>query len=323
MSKGIDYRAIIGYKAKLAQRISALNPGLANELRTLELPWYTIRNVEVPEEEEEEKGTSAEVFIYDEIGGSFGVSADEFVKDLQEVDTDNIDVRINSPGGSVFDAIAIYNALVKHPANVTTYVDALAASAASIIAMAGDQCVMMVGSQMMIHDALGIEMGNASDMREMADFLDRQSLNIASIYANKASGEIEDWRALMLAETWLFADEAVTAGLADSVYTRAAKREMAELEPEEGEEEEETEMAEPEEEGEEKEDDEIEALMRTRHRLTNRGYRYSGRNRAPSPAALSAVRLGKSTPRARRAPEPLAFDVDEIIDVLNRTLGKV
>lgn len=318
----MDYRRVVGYKARLAERISALNPALANELRQIELPWYVIRNA-VQEDSESPEEVAAEVFIYDEIGGSFGVSADEFVQDLQNIDADRIDVRINSPGGSVFDAIAIYNALVKHPADVTCYVDALAASAASIIAMAGDTVVMMVGSQMMIHDALGIEMGNAADMREMADFLDRQSDNIASIYGNRAGGDVKDWRAKMLAETWLFADEAVTMGLADSVYTRAIKRELAE-ELEEGEESEEEETEAPEmedptepEEGDE-EEDAVAALMHARHRLTNRGFKFPGRNRAPSPSQPRAT-----TKTRKRAPEPIPFDVDGIIAALDRTLRKV
>lgn len=288
-------RLIAGYKLKLADRIRAQDPRLSEELRNIRLPWYSIRNAA-----EDDSESAAELMIYDEIGGSFGISSDEFVKDLQAIKAKNIDVRINSPGGSVFDAIAIYNALIKHPANITTYVDALAASAASIIAMAGDSVVMMVGSQMMIHDALGLEMGNAADMREMAKFLDRQSDNLATVYAAKG-GDSQNWRALMLAETWMFADEAVALGLADSVYTRSVKRELAEEleeEPsdaleEEGEEapeeeEESTEDAEDEEseEGEESIDDLIDSLMARKHRIANRGFKYSGRDRAPAPNIL-------------------------------------
>jgi ATP-dependent protease ClpP protease subunit len=321
----MDYRRITGYKAKLAERISAVDPNLAAQLRNIQLPWYTIRNAEpAPPSEDEPEEVGAEVFIYDEIGGSFGVSADEFVQDLQNIDADNIDVRINSPGGSVFDAIAIYNALVKHPANVTTYVDALAASAASIIAMAGDQCVMMVGSQMMIHDALGAELGNAAMMREMADFLDRQSDNIASIYTNRAGGEVSDWRNRMLAETWLFADEAVAIGLADSVYTRAAQRaaEEAEEETEEGDKPEMEDPTQPVPEPEEDDpDDAIEALMHARHRLTNRGYKYTGRRKAPSPLAASVTTRKRST-LARYEPQEIEFDVDRIIAVLSNSLGR-
>lgn len=294
------YRTITGFKLRLAERIRAQDPRLSEELRNVKLPWYAIRNVA----DDDGDSAAAELLIYDEIGGSFGISSDEFVKDLMGIKAKNIDVRINSPGGSVFDAIAIYNALIKHPANVTTYVDALAASAASIIAMAGDSVVMMVGSQLMIHDALGLEMGNAKDMREMANFLDRQSDNLATIYSAKG-GDTSDWRALMLKETWMFADEAVELGLADSVYTRTLKREKAE-ELEEGpedalpdEDDDEEEMEEMEEETTDEDDEEseedidalLDALMERKHRVTNRGYKYTSREKAPQPE-IKARRQG-------------------------------
>lgn len=291
-----DYRSIIAFKAKLHSRIRNLNPALANEMQDLKLPWYYIKNATDAATNPEggaNTGPGAEIFIYDEIGGSFGVSAIDFVEDLGKITDDNITVRINSPGGSVFDAVAIYNALIQHPASITTRVDAIAASAASIIAMAGDTIEMMVGSQLMIHDAMGVEMGNAKDMREMATFLDRQSDNLASIYAAKG-GDKQDWRAMMLAETWMFAQEAVDFGLADSVFTRAVEREKPELLEEEADpnEEEAPEEA-PAEDGEEapedEEDDDIESLlenfMSTPHRLTARGYKYAGRQKAPTPKA--------------------------------------
>lgn len=273
-----------------------LSPGTASELREIKLPWYRIRNADETGEstKDSKRESTAEVLIYDEIGGSLGVSARDFVEELNEIDTDNISVRINSPGGSVFDAVAIYNALVKHPANVTTYVDALAASAASIIAMAGDECVMMVGSQMMIHDAMGVEIGNAKAMREMASFLDDQTTNIATIYAAKAGGTVDDWLKLMYEETWMFAQEAVDLGLADTVYTRAVKEATKdeELEPDKPMEP----MPEPDEEPEDEEgdggkepdeDDVADAMMQIRHRLFNRGYKYPNRQRAPEPLLVN------------------------------------
>lgn len=278
-----------------------LNPGTASELREIKLPWYAIRNAtDEASGKESTKESTAEVLIYDEIGGSLGVDSQTFVEELQDITTDNIHVRINSPGGSVFDAVAIYNALVKHPANVTTYVDALAASAASIIAMAGDTCVMMVGSQMMIHAAMGVEIGNAAAMREMAAFLDKQTENIATIYAAKAGGDVDEWLKLMHAETWMFAQEAVDMKLADSVYTRAVKQatEDEELEPdkpmepvedpedEEGEEEKAAKKDAPDED-EESAEDLIDALMHARHSLTNRGFKYNSRRRAPAPLAAN------------------------------------
>jgi ATP-dependent protease ClpP protease subunit len=314
-----DYRSVTGYKAKLAQRIRNLNPQLAADLGEIRLPWYYIRNAAGEGDGVTEK-VGAEIFIYDEIGGSFGVAADEFVKDLQDIDEDEITVRINSPGGSVFDAVAIYNALIQHKATITTRVDALAASAASIIAMAGDKVEMMVGSQLMIHDAMGVEMGNSADMREMGKFLDRQSDNLASIYANKG-GDAQDWRALMLAETWMFANEAVDFGLADSVYTRAAKREIAEVDEEEdADKKSEEELSE--EESAEADDTALENLMRATHRLTNRGYKYSGRGKAPEPTEVGNREPRKPVNRPRAVKQNDA-DLDSVIASLTKTLGRV
>lgn len=284
-----SHRRITGVKAKLLSRVRALQPALANDIADLKLPWYYIRNAAPnPETEEESDESTAEIFIYDEIGGSFGIDANEFIQDLQGITAENITVRINSPGGSVVDAIAIYNSLVQHPSMITTRVDSMAASAASIIAMAGDKVEMMVGSQLMIHDAMAAEMGNARELREAADWLDKQSDNLASIYAAKG-GTAQDWRALMLAETWMFADEAVGMGLADSIYTRQVKRELesAGVDPTEQEQpetpEEETQEETPQEEAPEEEAEALAVLMNKRHVLTNRGYKYAGRDKAPRP----------------------------------------
>lgn len=169
--------------------------------------WYSIRNV---------SDTSAEVHIYDEIG-YFGVTASDFIRDLSAIKAQNITLRINSPGGDVFDGVAIFNALRRHSATVTAYVDGIAASAASFIAMAADRVVMSPHSQMMIHEASGLVIGNADDMRQMSDILDKSSDNIAAIYAEKAGGTVEEWRARMKAETWMSDREAVDLGLADAI----------------------------------------------------------------------------------------------------------
>jgi ATP-dependent protease ClpP protease subunit len=155
--------------------------------------------------------------IYDEIGDFFGLSANEFVNDLRAISTPQIELHINSPGGIVFDGIAIYNALRQHPANVHVVVDSIAASIASVIAMAGDRIDMAHGSQMLIHDAHGACIGNAADMTEMAGLLTKQSDNIANIYANRAGGDVADWRQRMQTTTLYLAQEAVDAGLADGL----------------------------------------------------------------------------------------------------------
>lgn len=164
---------------------------------------------------------SATVWVYDVIG-DWGVSAAELVPAIEQITAPSIEVRVNSPGGDYFAGVAIANALVRHPAAVTVHVDALAASAASVIAMAGDDIVMYPGAQMMIHDALTMTIGNAAEHTKTAALLDSASNDIAAVYASRAAasgqqGELTSaaaFRALMQAETWLTAEQAVSSGLA-------------------------------------------------------------------------------------------------------------
>jgi ATP-dependent protease ClpP protease subunit len=169
---------------------------------------------------------AAEVFIYDELS-PWGVTADEFVRDLRQITNSKIDLHLHSPGGNAWDGIAIYQALKNHPAEVTVYVDSLAASAASFIAMAGKRRVIGPHATMMIHDAAGLCWGNAADMAKTAEDLGRMSDNIAAIYASRAGTEVEPWREAMRTETWYTAQEAVAAGLMDEVQAD----EKAEQEP--------------------------------------------------------------------------------------------
>ncbi|MCX4778163.1 head maturation protease, ClpP-related [Streptomyces sp. NBC_01264] len=178
--------------------------------------WYRITN----------NAGAVTVDIFDEIG-FWGVNAANFQRELAQVNASEITVNLSSPGGEIFEGIAIYNALRSHPANVTIRVSALAASIASVIAQAGDRIVMLSGSQMMVHEGAGLCMGNAAEMQQMAELLDRQSANIAAIYAERAGGTPEQWRERMLAETWFNADEAVASGLADEVETLPRKGEQA------------------------------------------------------------------------------------------------
>lgn len=180
--------------------------------------WYRLEN----------KGTPT-LWLYDEIGG-FGISASEFLQDLNAIDSDNINVHISSLGGEVFQGFAIYQALKNHPANVNIFVDSIAASIASVIAMAGDKVTMGKNSQMMIHDGHVSMSGNAADLTRMVDQLNRASDNIASVYAERTGGDINDWRNAMRDETWFNAEEAVAAGLADEVSASAKKmRNVSEL----------------------------------------------------------------------------------------------
>lgn len=170
-------------------------------------PWYRITNATDSDE--------AEVMLYDEIGGWWGATADDFIRDLRAISAPKVRVRVNSPGGSVFEGVAIANALRGLSAEVTIQVDGIAASIASVIAMAGDRVVMMPNTTLMIHDASGVAMGDASVMEEMAELLDLISDNIADAYAARAGGTRDEWRARMRAETWYLPEDAVEAGLAD------------------------------------------------------------------------------------------------------------
>lgn len=176
--------------------------------------WYRITNT---------AGDEAEVMLYDEIGGWWGATADDFIRDLRAISAPKVRVRVNSPGGSVFEGVAIANAIRGLSAEVTIQVDGIAASIASVIAMAGDRVVMMPNTTLMIHDASGVCMGNAADMAEMEELLDLISDNIADAYAARAGGTRDEWRARMRAETWYLPEDAVEAGLADEVVPTPAR----------------------------------------------------------------------------------------------------
>lgn len=175
-------------------------------------------------------GAEATVYVYDDIGQDWygeGVSARDFADELDAITAPVINIRFNSQGGQVFEGVAMYEAIKRHPSNTVAYVDSLAASAASFIAMACDTVVMGKASRMMIHDA-GIGgiyiQGNATQVREavqqvqdFADLLDSLSDTIAEIYADKAGGTVQEWRSEMVSDRWYNAQEAVAAGLADYI----------------------------------------------------------------------------------------------------------
>jgi ATP-dependent Clp protease protease subunit len=159
----------------------------------------------------------AEILIYDEIG-AFGIPAKAFLDELKALGpVAELTVRINSPGGSVFDGVAIYNALKRHDAAITVWVDGIAASIASMIAMAGDEVVMPENAMLVLHDPSGLVVGTAADMRGMADALDRMKAGMVAAYRDKSGRDDTEIEALMQAETWLSAQEAVALGLADRV----------------------------------------------------------------------------------------------------------
>ncbi len=166
---------------------------------------------------------TAEVFIYDEIGGGFfggGITAKRFADDLKALGhVTTLNVRMNSPGGDVFDGLAIYNTLKRHPANVIVDVDGMALSIASVIAMAGNQINMAKNAMMMIHDPWGIAAGTAEDLRRQADLMDTVKGNLVTTYADRTKNSAGDIEEMMSAETWLTAADAVQQGFADAITT--------------------------------------------------------------------------------------------------------
>ena len=171
--------------------------------------WYSIKA---------KANDTAEISIYDEIG-FWGVSAASFAQDLKSCGNNlkQINLHIHSPGGDVFDGIAIYNLLKNHPANVTVYIDGLAASMASVIAMAGNEVIMPENAMMMIHKPWGIQGGDAEDMRKYADLLDKVENTLIPAYANKTGKTPEELAEMLSAETWLNGKECVEQGFADKL----------------------------------------------------------------------------------------------------------
>lgn len=180
--------------------------------------WYHIAPVYALADDSESQATnSVDVYVYDVIGGWWGMTADDFVRDVASLDVDQIVLHLNSPGGDASEGVAIANVLRAHRAHIVVRIDGWAASAGSVIAMAGDEIVMGIGSQMMVHDAWGYAQGNAAEMRKAAEMLDSTSNALASTYAARTGGSTADWRAVMEEESWYTAEEAVAAGLADRI----------------------------------------------------------------------------------------------------------
>lgn len=128
-----------------------------------------------------------------------------------------VDARINSPGGDVFEGLAIYHAFQRYQPGVTCYVDALAASAASVVALGGKRCVMSSHSMLMIHNAWTMAAGNADEMRKCADTLDKVDAELIGIYSGKSGLSPEECRAMLAAETWFSSGEALAKKLCDEV----------------------------------------------------------------------------------------------------------
>jgi ATP-dependent Clp endopeptidase proteolytic subunit ClpP len=169
--------------------------------------WYKIEALSEDE---------SEIMIYDVVGWPYN-DASELVRNLNSIKTKTITVRINSPGGDVFDGIAIYNALKNHSSKVITRNEGLAASIASIIAMAGKEIQAYSNAMLMIHNAWTYAAGDASLMREIADLLEQIDGNLLDIYVSQAKIGKKETKAMMDAETWMTAKEAKEKGFIDTV----------------------------------------------------------------------------------------------------------
>jgi ATP-dependent Clp endopeptidase proteolytic subunit ClpP len=159
----------------------------------------------------------SDLYLYGEVGG-WGASAVEFIDVLSARKDQHINLHIHSPGGSVFEGHAIFNALRSHPAGVTTMVDGIAASMASVIAMAGKPVKIASNGFLMIHNPWSQAAGGSEEMRKQADVLDKLKDSLVKIYADKSGMPESDIAAAMDDETWFSAEEAVAFGLADEIF---------------------------------------------------------------------------------------------------------
>jgi ATP-dependent Clp protease protease subunit len=173
--------------------------------------WFEIKNA---------AGSEADIRIYGEIGWPY-TSAEYFIAELEAITAPTINLRINSPGGDIFDGIAIFNAIDRHPSNIIAHIDGLAASTASWLAVAADEVRIAANGYMMIHDPWAVAYGTADEIRKTAEVLDKLKGTIAEMYAEKSGQDAAHFLEQMSAETWYTAQEAVDEGLADQVGDEA------------------------------------------------------------------------------------------------------
>lgn len=157
----------------------------------------------------------ATAYVYGAIGGWYDIDPETFVREIAALDVDVIHLRLNTPGGEVFAARAMGNALRSHKARVIAHIDGVAASAGSFLMLSADEIEVAEGAFVMIHSASGGLWGTAADHRAEADLLDKLDESQIDSFMAKAGGEREEWRARIDAETWFSADEAIAVGLVD------------------------------------------------------------------------------------------------------------
>lgn len=200
-------------------------PQLSNNMRPMpKLLQLMLDNLENPRTfkvEHSADGSEATVYVYDVIDSYWGIKAADFVKELAALTAPTIHLRINSPGGDVFDARAMATAVRGHPSKVIAHVDGMALSAATTLAIAAAETEMAEGSFFMIHNAWSWGVGNANDLMELAALLEKIDGAIAADYTRKTKKSMDQVVAWMAAETWFTAQEAVDAGFADRIFKGA------------------------------------------------------------------------------------------------------
>ena len=169
--------------------------------------WYNIQN---------KAGETADIYIFDEIG-TYGVTAQDFISEIKDLKDMPINIRINSLGGDVFDGMAMYNVIKRREAKTTVYIEGIAASIATIIALGADEVIMAENSLFMIHNAWGGTSGEAKDMRKTAETLDKITSELTDIYVKKTGLSFDALAEMMDEETWLNAEEAFALGFIDTI----------------------------------------------------------------------------------------------------------
>lgn len=169
--------------------------------------WYKIKN---------NASEASDVYLFNDIG-TFGITAQSFIDEIKEYDNKELNIHINSLGGEVFEGMAIYSIIQRRKAKTTVYIEGIAASIASVIALAADEVIMSENSLLMIHNAWGGTQGDARDMRKQADVLDKITNEIAEVYVKKTNIPYDEVIEMMNEETWLTAEEAVALGFVNSI----------------------------------------------------------------------------------------------------------
>lgn len=280
--------------------LSRLPSPLASDKAGEPRQWYRIERAAGAASEDSGGSTTVaevDVFVYGVIGGWWsGVDAKTFIKAIQGIDAKQLNIHISSVGGSVFEGLAIFQALRNHPARIVTYVDALAASSASIIAMAGDRRIVAPYASVMVHRAWTFTVGDDIELHKTADELGRLTKNMARIYANRSTSDatVDEWLDVMTEETWYYGEEAVEVGLMHEVQEDAEKTGDAAG----------NQAVVPDSEDDLADDDEVARM----NRYAMAFFGYTGRDRGtpprmPSGSKSAAQVEGPTEPAAQAAPE--------------------